>query len=371
LLVISRRALLSSSVALLPGCRPKAAGFPGYAFVANEDGQGVAAVDLNAFVLARHVPLGASPTSVAASSTRKAVYALTPQSGLVHEIDPTRLEVRRRARVARSLTSMRLSQDGQTLWVLSAEARQLVRLPLEQFQPDMRIPLPAPPVEFDLTADGRTGAVTYGTAGLVGLMDLHAGRAREPVHAGSDMGTARFRPDGMLLLVADRGRRVVTVMETLSGKVLTDLSVAVAPENFCFKSDGGEMFVSGQGMDAIVIVNPYYTEVTETFLAGRAPGAMAISRSPEYLFVTNSPSGDVTIINVDTRRAIAVVAVGSEPSSVTITPDDRYALVLNRRSGTMAVIRLASVVPRRAREAPLFTTVPVGSKPVSLTVLAV
>jgi DNA-binding beta-propeller fold protein YncE len=65
------------------------------------------------------------------------------------------------------------------------------------------------------------------------------------------------------------------------------------------------------------------------------------------------------------------VAVGSEPSSVTITPDDRYALVLNRRSGTMAVIRLASVVPRRAREAPLFTTVPVGSKPVSLAVLAV
>jgi len=78
--VISRRDLLVSPFALFAGCRPKPAGFPGYAFVANEDGQGGAAVDLNAFVLTRHVPLGASPTAVAASSARKTVYALTPQS---------------------------------------------------------------------------------------------------------------------------------------------------------------------------------------------------------------------------------------------------------------------------------------------------
>jgi YVTN family beta-propeller protein len=98
---------------------------------------------------------------------------------------------------------------------------------------------------------------------------------------------------------------------------------------------------------------------------------MAFSRSPEYLFVTNPPSGDVTILDPETRRVVAVVAVGTEPSYVTITPDDEYALILNRRSGTMAVVRPAAVVRGRARGAPLYTTIPVGPKPVAAAVLAV
>jgi hypothetical protein len=54
-----------------------------------------------------------------------------------------------------------------------------------------------------------------------------------------------------------------------------------------------------------------------------------------------------------------------------MTPDDQYALILNRRSGNMAVIRLAAVIRSRTRGAPLFTTIPVGSAPVSAAVLAV
>jgi hypothetical protein len=100
---------------------------------------------------------------------------------------------------------------------------------------------------------------------------------------------------------------------------------------------------------------------------------MAISNSPQYLFVTNPPSGNVTIFYIDTRRAVAVVAVGAEPACVTMTPppDDQYALILNRGSGNMAVIRIAAIIPGRARRAALFTTIPVGSKPVSAAVLGV
>jgi DNA-binding beta-propeller fold protein YncE len=79
----------------------------------------------------------------------------------------------------------------------------------------------------------------------------------------------------------------------------------------------------------------------------------------------------VTILDVDTRHMVAVVSVGQEPNFVTMTPDDQYALILNRRSGNMAVIRLAAVIRSRARGAPLFTTIPVGSAPVSAAVLAV
>jgi DNA-binding beta-propeller fold protein YncE len=84
--------------------------------------------------------------------------------------------------------------------------------------------------------------------------------------------------------------------------------------------------------------------------------------------VANPQSGDVTILDLPTRRAIARASAGQEPAFIVITPDNQYALVLNRRSGDMAVIRVAAVTAKRTRSAPLFTVIPVGSRPVSVAV---
>ena len=331
----------------------------------------MAVVDLTAFALVRHIPLEAGPTAISADPVRKTVHVLTPDNGTVHEIDPVQLAVRRKLRVAQRAVSMRTVPDGGAIWILCLEPRQLVKIRLDSFQVQMRVALPADPVDFDLSPDGRSGAVSHGAQGSVTFLDLQAGKVRQRAQAGEDTGALRFRFDGAELLVADRGRRVVATLEAATGKAIADLPVAVKPENFCFKSDGGEMFVTGEGLDAVVIVNPYYNEVAETLLAGRGPGAMAVSSSPEYLFVANPPSGNVTLFNIDTRRAIAVVAVGQEPGFITFTPDGQYALILNRRSGNLAVIRMAAIVPSRNRFAPLFTVVPVGSQPVCAAVLAV
>jgi YVTN family beta-propeller protein len=98
---------------------------------------------------------------------------------------------------------------------------------------------------------------------------------------------------------------------------------------------------------------------------------MGASEDPPYLFVTNPEAGDVTVIDVDSQRVIAVVAAGAYPCDVTVTPGGEYALVLNRDSGDMAVIRVAALMGRRGRLAPLFTMIPVGSRPVSAVVWAV
>jgi len=152
-----------------------------------------------------------------------------------------------------------------------------------------------------------------------------------------------------------------------------NLPLPVQPANFCFNSDGGQLFVTGAGMDAVAIVFPYSTEVGETVLAGRTPDAMAVVKTPEeaeYLFIANAESGDVTVINVDTRKVLAGLAVGKEPRYIAITPDNQYALVLNRRSGDVAVIRIAALTARQRKfPAPLFTMIPVGSKPVSAAVV--
>src|SRR5580658_9815067 len=79
---------ISGALATLESCgaRNRMSGFPGYAFIANQEGGAIAAVDLGVFAVARHIRVEGAPTAVLASPRNMRVYALTPDNGSVHEI---------------------------------------------------------------------------------------------------------------------------------------------------------------------------------------------------------------------------------------------------------------------------------------------
>jgi YVTN family beta-propeller protein len=368
--LLTRRLFLLAPAAVLAGCgHRRSFGFDGYAFIANADGEAVAVVDLNTFTLARHVRLDAGPTAVLSPPGRPAVYALAASTGSLYEIGTVDLTARRRIQVSRAAVDMRLAPDASAIWVLSRQPSELARVGLASLHTEARIPLPFEPVDFDLSPDGLSAVVSLGESGRFGLIDL----ARRAVHTfdlGRTLSLARYRGDGRQVLIAAGDEPMLSIADAQTGRVVVHLPLAVRPRHLCFKSDGGQLFITGDGMDAVVVVYPYTTEVAETALAGRAPGFMAecASEDSDYLFVANPQSGEVTILDIETKRVVAVVAVGRNPAFITPTPDGRYALVLNQDSGDMAVIRVAAIAAKRDRSAPLFTMVPVGSKPVGATI---
>jgi DNA-binding beta-propeller fold protein YncE len=371
--VLNRRSFLLSSAALVTGSCRKPAVFDGYAFVANEESQAVAVVDLAAFATVRHIRLDAPPTALVNHPNRPSVYVLTPRNGAIHEIATGTFEVKRRVQVAPNAIGMRLSFDGEALWVLSRGSRKLIRVPLETLKPEASYALPLDPHDFDVSAYferssyREVAAVSYGPAAAVSIIDLQARPVRTPIQLRGAIGTVRFRKDGKALLVANLDERKVAVIETPGGGLVTQLPLAVRPDHFAFNSDNGQLFITGEGMDAVVVVFPYYVpQVAETVLAGHAPGPMAASS--EHLFIANPQAGDVSIMNIRRRRVVAVAAVGAEPGFIAVTPGSEYALVLNRKSGDMAVIRIAAILPDRRKSAALFTMIPVGSRPVSAVI---
>jgi YVTN family beta-propeller protein len=243
--------------------------------------------------------------------------------------------------------------------VLASEPRALIRVGLDSFRVEWRLILPASPVDFDITPDGKTGAVSLGSS--IHFVDLEAQKLGAYVGSG-DYGVARFRFDGRVLIACDRTARLVSLYDVQSAQLITHLPVPLRPENLCFKPDGGQLFITGAGMDAVVIVAPYETEIADTILAGPAPGAMAASNTD--LIVASPQSGVVSVLDILTRKLIAVVSVGSDPGFVAITPGDQFALVLNRKSGDVAVLRIGAV-QRTRYPAPLLSVIPVGSRPVS------
>src|SRR5271154_6042769 len=93
---------LAGGPASLASCgrHDRATGFSGYAFIANQEGGAIAAVDLEVFAVARHIRVDGAPTAVAANPRNARVYALTPENGSVHEIGAGNLTFSRKLQVA-------------------------------------------------------------------------------------------------------------------------------------------------------------------------------------------------------------------------------------------------------------------------------
>jgi DNA-binding beta-propeller fold protein YncE len=366
--VISRRIAVLSGLAAAACRKKRGDGFAGYAFVANEEGNAVAVVDLTAFAVAKHIRLPGSPTAVLGGGARSFVYALTPASGMLHEIDAGDLSVKRTLRFGTPVISMRPEPGGKAFWVLGGTS--LYRVDPVAMQVTARIGLPEVAAQFDVSEWTGLAAVTHPESKRVSIASLADGSVLKTVDAGGEPGAIRFRSDGKALLLANRSERLLTVLDTKSARVVVHLPLAVRPDHLCVHPNGGQVFITGEGRDVVVVMYPYYVpEIAETVLAGSRPGAMTSSTS--HLFVTNPAAGDVTILNVERRKVVAVASVGAEPGHVTLTPDGEYALVLNQKSGDMAVLRIAGLQPDRRKTAALFTLIPVGSKPVSAVVMSV
>jgi DNA-binding beta-propeller fold protein YncE len=369
---ISRRTLLLSPALALAACRkPKATRFPGYCFVANQDGRSVAVVDLSGFRVRKQIHLDAAPTVVLRHPEHPVVFVLAPQSGTVYEIDAVSLAIGRTARAGSQAADMRISPRGDALWVLYRDPAALVEMPLNSLRPGRRIRLSAPPDDFDLSSENRAAIAIRQDRSIV-IASLTSATIERTIAAGAEPSVVRFQSDGKQLIAGSRADRSVTMFDVATGKTVVRLPLPLEPRHFCFTPDGGQLFISGDGMDAVVIVYPYRTEVAETILAGHAPGVMAITdTSPSYLLVANPETSSITVFDVDSRKLVAVVQVGRQPGSILITPDNQYVLVLNEESGDLAVIRIFSLAGRyRYKPAPLFTLIPVGEKPVSAAVVA-
>jgi YVTN family beta-propeller protein len=364
---MDRRLFVATITSAASCARKRELAAPDLALVANSEGQAVAAVDLNAFAVIRHIPLNSNPGGLAVVG-RSTVAALTPSNGTLHLIDSSTLTVSKRRQVAGRASSIRVAPDGGAIYVLAD--RWLQRIHPLTLAVEWQIGINEPGASFALSPE-TPHAIVSGHAGRLTLINLAERRIVWQRQMTQQPGPVRFLKNGRLLLVGARAESQLLVIDPNAGSVIVELPLPFKPAEFCFKQDGGQLFITGEGLDAVAVVYPFQTQVAGTVLAGRAPGTMAASAAPDLLFVANPQSGEVTVMDIRTHKIRAVVPVGTRPESILITPDNNFALVLNRGSGDMAVIRVDAMSGRRTKAAPLFTMIPVGSAPVDAVVVDV
>ena len=355
-----------------PGCRrSRGTAVEGYAFVAAAGGSSLAVVDLASFSAVRQIPLGSRPVQIISDAPRRTLYVMGEGGAAgLSVVDAAKLEVKRSLWLAEKPERIRLAPNRERLYVLDGRAQVFKSLDVEKMNHGRQIRLPAPPVDFEVSPDGRWACVSL-ASGEVAVLDLARWKLTATVPLGGEPAMVAVRHDSRQAFVANRSERTVSVIDLAAGRLVTHLPLNTRPEALRFKPDGGELFVSGGDSSAVVILSAYRDEIDQPMLAGAEPRDVAITKDNSLLFVANSAANTVSVINIDERRLLASVPVGEGPHRVALTPDDQYALVLNRKSGDMAVIRAAAVTRGgRDRIQPLFTLIPVGSQPVDLAVQA-
>jgi len=341
--------------------------FDGYGFIATRDSGDIAVVDLAAYALEKRIKTAGKPVQLL-DVPGTANFLAVSASGDVEEIDSGKAVVARKSPVKVLPGELWLSSDSKTLWGLSPDAKKLLAISREKLELEREWKLAIEAKHLAASPEYGHIAVSHeGSDKISILADGVQGKLLE-ASSGKLAGNLRFLKNGSMILVAQNATRDLTLVETKTGKVIVHLPLPLEPENFCFSDDGGQLYLTGKGLDAVVVVYPYQSQVATTLLSGKSPGPMAVSTTPAFLFVTSPTTDTVSVLDIRSQKLVAVVAVGSEPRAVAITPDNSMALVLNQRSGDIAIIRLANIVSKRNKTAPLFTMIPVGSAPVAAVI---
>lgn len=368
-IVLSRRSLLSTSLGLSAwSCSNRSKStFDGYAFIATRDSGDIAVVDLAAYALQRRIKTASRPLRLLDHPGQPSFFAFE-EDGSAERVDLPSLNPVRLISRPLSPQNAFLSFDQKTLWALSFDQRELLAIHLADNSLARKWQLPGKAASLAVSPTTAHVAVSLPETLQLGILSEPAQKQLSFSTLPRQPGQLHFIKNGSMLLVAQLEAKQLSLIDSASSRVIVHLPLPVQPENFCFSDDGGQLFLTGNGLDAVVVVDPYHSQVAATLLSGKAPGPMAVSTQPEYLFVTSPSTDTVSVLSIASRKLAAVVAVGSEPRGVVITPDNSMALVLNQRSGDLAIIRLANIVSKRNKTAPLFTLIPVGSAPVSAVV---
>lgn len=335
--------------------------------MATRDSGDIAVVDLAAFAPEKRIRTAGKPVLLLDVPGTPQFFCVSA-GGEIEEIDAVRAAVSRRAAPRVMAGEVWLSHDRKLLWALSPDGRRLLAIGREKLEALREWKLPQAARHIAVSPETSHVAISYESSDEVSLLAGPEQDALLAAQTGKTAGNLRFLKNGSMVLVAQNATRDLTLVDSKTGKVIVHLPLPLEPENFCFSDDGGQLFLTGKGLDAVVVVYPYQSQVAATLLAGKLPGPMATSAAPPFLFVTSPATDTVSVLDIRSQKLVAVVAVGSEPRNVAITPDNSMALVLNQRSGDIAIIRLANIVSKRNKTAPLFTMIPVGSAPVAAVI---
>ena len=220
------------------------------------------------------------------------------------------------------------------------------------------VPVGRTPGYAAVSPDGRLAYVTNRDSRVVTIVDTATGRVSATIPV--PQGPPRFlalAPDGRtayLSIYDDRDTvNLVAVLDTVDHRIVRTLPVDKRPFALALSPDGRTLWVPSHDTATIDVVDLASGAVVKRVPVAPNPHWVAFGGGRAY--VADHETDLVTVLDQATASVLSTIHVGASPHSVVVSPDGRQVSVVNYDADTVSVI---DPLTDRVR-----ATIPVGHNP--------
>lgn len=200
------------------------------------------------------------------------------------------------------------------------------------------------PVCASLRAD--TLIVLNKSEANISLIDSVSGKVLATLPVGDGPHEAATSPDGKTVVVcnygAQRPGRTLTVIDLPGKKVeaTIDLVGYHRPHGIQYLPDGKHLVVTAEAEKKLLIVDVPGRKVAAAIDTGQDISHMvALSKDCKRAFIANIRSGSITVIDLEGRKHIKNIETGAGAEGIAVCPMRPEVWVSNRAADTVTIIR--------------------------------
>ncbi|HEY2191684.1 MAG TPA: serine/threonine-protein kinase [Actinomycetospora sp.] len=219
------------------------------------------------------------------------------------------------------------------------------------------------PFGLAVSPDGSRVYVPNHDSGDVSVIDTKTNTVLTQIQVPASPHWIAFTPSGRFAYAANHHAGVVTVLDTKTNTVAGVIPIGenTAPHSIAVSPDGRRTNVVNYDGNTMSIIDTSNNAVLTTFPVGINPQSVAFSRDGKHSYVVNNGTNNLSVISTATNQITATVPLGTSPWMVAVAPDGRTAYATNKENNSITVLDLAGGpgTPAQPGAAP----VPAGSAP--------
>lgn len=202
----------------------------------------------------------------------------TPDSGLLHELDPAAQEVLRRIPLAQTASNIRFRPDGSILYLPHRAGGTLGFLDPVSGTVLRSARMGQWPTDLAVSSDGRhLYMVNLGSTRLLEV-DATTGEETRSMEVGTGSSAVAVHPDGKRLFIVNQSLGLVQALDLDAGQVLDIVPVGRGPQGATLTPDATGLYVANAGSASISLVDLDKNSVRETLAMAGAPASLLLVR---------------------------------------------------------------------------------------------
>ncbi|TQC42589.1 hypothetical protein EEB14_48030 [Rhodococcus sp. WS4] len=286
------------------GSNPSGAVFAGTrTYVANQGSKSVSVLDAGNAVVGS-VPVGTSPTGVAANPAGTRVYVTNSGSGNVSVINTA------------TNTVVATVKTGTT------------------------------PNAVAVNPAGTRAYVTNSGSGNVSVINTATNTVVATIGVGTAPNAVAVNPAGTRVYVTNSGSGNVSVINTATNTVVATIGVGTTPNAVAVNPTGTRVYVTNSGSNTVSVIDTATNSVVGTVAVGSRPTSVRVTPDGSAAYVVSDPD-TLTVIDTRTNTVVSTLSIDSAAESgahsIALSADGSRMLITDAADGRVRALTLAFV----------------------------